>query len=244
MDELVEAGYGVYDRIGVRNGGQTLWTSIQLDTEEYKIGGFDAVNQYVYMANHNHGNGAVNFTPANVRFGCTNQYSFAASQMRAAGINVRDLSCRHSAKLEDRIKQAIKAIGIVDTLNQNFFEQAEQLYEVELDLAQRETIYADTLKLARDEKLVSGNNKLGLKTRGMNTMNAIFELEKSPLNASIADTAWGTLNTITEFFDHRHILNSSGDVVASKVDSVMFGTAANQKSKAMETILKVAGIKV
>ena len=75
-------------------------------------------------------------------------------------------------------------------------------------------------------------------------MNAIFELEKSPLNASIADTAWGTMNTITEFFDHRHILNSSGDVVSSKVDSVMFGTAANQKSKAMETILKVAGIKV
>ena len=129
-------------------------------------------------------------------------------------------------------------------MNQNFFEQAEQLYEVELDLAQRETIYADTLKLARDKKLVSGNNKLGLKTRGMNTMNAIFELEKSPLNASIADTAWGTMNTITEFFDHRHILNSSGDVVSSKVDSVMFGTAANQKSKAMETILKVAGIKV
>tara|TARA_R110002012_G_scaffold9222_3_gene42505 strand:- start:1438 stop:2517 length:1080 start_codon:yes stop_codon:yes gene_type:complete len=244
MDELVNSGYGVYDRIGVRNGGQTLWTSIKLDTETYKVGGFDDVNQYVYMANHNHGNGAVNFTPANVRFGCTNQYAFAAKQISAAGINLRDLSCRHSAKLDERIKQAVKAIGIVNTLNQNFFEQAEALYEVELDLAQREKIYADTLSLSRDEKLVSGNNKLGLKTRGMNTMNAIFELEKSPLNASIADTAWGTLNTITEFFDHRHILNSSGDIVPSKVDSVMFGTAARQKSKAMETILQVAGIKV
>ena len=168
------------------------------------------------MANHNHGNGAVNFTPANIRFGCTNQYAFAAKQIAAAGISTRDLSCRHSAKLDERIAHAINSIGIVKTLNQNFFEQAEKLLEVELDIKQRETAYAQALGLSRDEKLVSKDNRLGLKTRGMNKMNAIFELEKSPLNATIADTAWGTLNTITEYFDHQSILNSSGEIVSSR----------------------------
>ena len=242
MDKLIESGYGEYDRIGVRNGGQTIWTSIALDTESFKIGGFDAVNQYVYLANHNDGNGALTFTPANVRFGCTNQYAHAASQIRAAGIDMKALTIRHSSKIDERVKAAINAIGIVNTLNQNFAESAEQLLEVSFDLKERESIYAEVLGLTSKEKLQDKNNRLGLTTRGMNKMNAMFELEKSPLNASIADTAWGTLNTITEWFDHRSILNSSGDVLASRVDSAMFGTAARAKAKAFDRILEVAQV--
>lgn len=242
MDELIEMGYGQYDRIGVRNGGQTIWTSIALDTESFKIGGFDSVDQYVYLANHNDGNGALTFTPANVRFSCTNQYAHAASQIRAAGIDMKALTIRHSSKMDERIKAAIKAIGIVNTLNANFAESAEQLLEVSFDLKQRESIYAEVLGLATKEKLQDKNNRLGLTTRGMNKMNAMFELEKSPNNSKIADTAWGTYNTITEYFDHRSILNSAGEVIESRVDSAMFGTHARTKAKAFDLVLEVAQI--
>lgn len=242
MDSLIESGYGNYDRIGVRNGGQTVWTSIALDTESFKIGGFDSVDQYVYLANHNDGNGALTFTPANVRFACTNQYAHAASQIRAAGIDMKALTIRHSSKMDERISAAIGAIGIVNTLNANFAESAEQLLEVSLDLKEREDIYAEVLGLTSKEKLQDKNNRLGITTRGMNKMNAMFELEKSPNNSKIADTAWGTYNTITEYFDHRSILNASGEVMDSRVDSAMFGTAARSKAKAFDLILEVAQV--
>ena len=233
MDTLIESGYGEYDRI---------WTSIALDTESFKIGGFDSVDQYVYLANHNDGNGALTFTPANVRFACTNQYAHAASQIKAAGIDMKALTIRHSSKIDERVKAAINAIGIVNTLNANFAESAEQLLEVSLDLKQREDIYAEVLGLSSKEKLQDKNNRLGLTTRGQNKMNAMFELEKSPNNSKIADTAWGTYNTITEFFDHRWILNASGEVMESRVDSAMFDVGARKKAKAFDRILEVAQI--
>jgi phage/plasmid-like protein (TIGR03299 family) len=236
LDELVNMGYGKFDRIGERNGGQEMWVSMELDTERNTIGGVDWVDQFIYARNGNDGNGALKFTPMNIRPSCTNQYSFISSQIKNAGIDLKKLTVRHSSKMDDRIKQAVEALNIVNTMNENFIGVAEQMLEVSLEIGDREKFYADALGLATDEKLVDKNNKLGLKTRGMNTVNKLFELETHDNNSNIMDTAWGTFNTLTQYIDHEYIKNADGSIRASSVDSAMFGSASRMKSNAFDLL--------
>ncbi len=129
------------------------------------------------------------------------------SQLKKAGINPRDLTIRHSSKMDERISQFERAIGIVDTLNNNFANQASELMTIEMTEADKATFYIDVLGLTTDEKLVDADNEWGLKTRGLNTFNHLKELEKSSTNNSsnMADSAWESFNVITEYIDHAWV---------------------------------------
>ena len=237
-DQLCDMDYMKWDRIGERNNGQEVWGSFKLN-EGFNIKGVDWLDQYIYLHNANDGNGGLRITPMNIRPMCTNQYAHMASQIRAAGINLRDLTVRHSSRMDDRIKAAVNGLKIVDSLNENFVVMAEEMMEVSLDLKQREDFYVENLGLTTKEKLADKNNRLGLTTRGMNTLTNVFEVEKHANNSNIAGTAWGTFNSLTQFIDHNSILNQSGEVLASRVDSALFGTASRRKSKAFDSLIEM-----
>ena len=160
------------------------------------------------------------------------------SQLKQAGINPRDLTIRHSSKMSERIGQIEKAIGLVDTLTQNFANQAAELLTVEMSEADKATFYIDVLGLTTDEKLVDADNEWGLKTRGLNTFNHLKELEKSSTNntSAMRDTAWQSFNVVTEYIDHAWVHNSNGTVNAKRAESSILGTGARLKAKAWDTI--------
>lgn len=234
-DQLCESDYMKWDRIGERNNGQEVWGSFKLN-DGFSIKGVDWIDQYIYLHNANDGNGGLRMTPMNLRPVCTNQYSHAASQIRLAGFDLRKLTVRHSSRMEDRIAQAIEGLQIVDSLNENFVALAEEMMEVSLDIKQTEDFFVENLGLATKDKLQDKNNRLGLTTRGQNTLNAAMAVLDHENNSNIADTAWGTFNAYTQYIDHNSILNQSGDILASRVDSALFGTASRKKSKAFDYI--------
>lgn len=236
-DRLVANQDIAWDRIGMVGQGEKLYASFTLP-DTYRVDGWDDLDQYIYLTNTHDGSGGVRCIPANVRFGCTNQFAFHRSQLKQAGINPRDLTIRHSSKMSDRIGQLEKAIGIVDVLNQNFANQAAELMTVEMSEADKATFYIDTLGLATDEKLVDVDNEWGLKTRGLNTFNHLKELEKSSTNntSAMRDTAWQSFNVVTEYIDHAWVHNANGTVNAKRAESAIIGTGARQKSQAWEAI--------
>ena len=236
-DRLVANQDIAWDRIGMVGQGEKLYASFTLP-DTYRVDGWDDLDQYIYLTNTHDGSGGVRCIPANVRFGCTNQFAFHRSQLKAAGINPRDLTIRHSSKMSDRIGQLEKAIGIVDVLNQNFANQAAELMTVEMSEADKATFYIDTLGLATDEKLVDADNEWGLKTRGLNTFNHLKALEKSSTNntSAMRDTAWQSFNVVTEYIDHAWVHNANGTVNAKRAESAIIGTGARQKSQAWEAI--------
>ena len=236
-DRLVANQDIAWDRIGMVGQGEKLYASFTLP-DTYRVDGWDDLDQYIYLTNTHDGSGGVRCIPANVRFGCTNQFAFHRSQLKAAGINPRDLTIRHSSKMSDRIGQLEKAIGIVDVLNQNFANQAAELMTVEMSEADKATFYIDTLGLATDEKLVDVDNEWGLKTRGLNTFNHLKALEKSSTNntSAMRDTAWQSFNVVTEYIDHAWVHNANGTVNAKRAESAIIGVGARQKSQAWEAI--------
>ena len=237
-DKFVENKDMTWDRIGVRKHGADIWGSFKLN-EGFSIKGFDDIDQYVYLCNSNDGNGALKIVPANIRPMCTNQYAHWAGTLKAAGINLRDLTIRHSSKMSEKIDKLGNALEIVDHLNENFVLQAEEMMELELSIPEREEFYISHLGLKTDSKLKAKDNKHGLKTRGMNALNAVFEVEGHRNNTvnGIGGTAWGTYNTLTQYLDHNWILNGSGDVKASAADSAIFGTAGRMKAKAFDDLV-------
>ena len=236
-DKFVENKDMTWDRVGVRKDGADIWGSFKLN-EEFSIKGFDQIDQYVYLCNSNDGNGALKVVPMNIRPMCTNQYAHIAGSLKDANINLRDLTIRHSSKMTERIDKLANALDIVDHLNENFVLKAEEMMEFEMSIPDREEFYITALGLGKDSKLKGKDNKHGLKTRGMNTLNAIFEVEGHENNTvgGIGGTAWGTLNTLTQYIDHNWILNGSGEVKASAADSAIFGTMGKMKSKAFDDL--------
>lgn len=236
-DRLVQNDHIAWDRIGMVGAGEKLYASFKLP-DTYHIDGWDDLDQYIYLTNTHDGSGGVKCIPANVRFGCTNQFAFHQKQLKKAGINPRDLTIRHSSKMSERISQFEHAIGLVDTLNNNFAHQAAELMSVEMTESDKATFYIDALGLTTDEKLVDADNEWGLKTRGLNTFNHLKELEKSATNntSAMRDTAWQSFNVVTEYLDHAWVHNASGGVIASRVESSILGTGGRLKAKAWDSI--------
>lgn len=236
-DRLVEQDKIQWDRIGMVGEGEKLYASFTLP-DTYRIDGWDDIDQYIYLTNTHDGSGGVKCIPANIRFGCTNQFAYHHSQLKAAGINPRQLTIRHSSKMSERIDQFDRAIKLVDTLNQNFATKATQLMEVEMTEEDKAMYYIDALGLKTDEKLVNEDNIFGLATRGLNTFNHLKELEKASTNntAAMRDTAWASFNVVTEYLDHAWVHNASGTVNAKRVESSILGTGARVKADAWDAI--------
>ena len=245
-DDLVKRGDIEWDKIGMVDNGRKVLAAFKLP-EGFTVAGFDDIDQYIYLQNTNDGSGGIRIIPANVRIFCSNQFSHMDSSLRAAGINPRSLTIRHSSKQEERISQLAEAIKIVDHLNEVFCQNAEELLTVQMNQDDRINYYIKTLGLTQKEDLLKGgkdydaNNPYGLGTRGQNTLTELLELELAPTNAAngMAGTAWGTFNTATEYIDHSWSYGKDGKSQDSKVESAIVGSGARMKSKAWDTMTEM-----
>jgi len=235
---LIDSDDIAWDRTGMVDGGSKLWASFTLP-DSFRIDGWDDIDQHIYLVNSHDGSGGVKCIPVNMRLGCANQFAFAMSQIKAAGINPRDLTIRHSSKMGDRVGDFRKAIQLVDTLNQNFADTAGELMSVEMTDVERVDYYIDALGLKHDVKNISKDNTTGLTTRGNNTLNHLIELEKSSTNntAAMRDTPWQAFNVVTEYIDHAWIHNSGGTANAKRAESAIIGTGSRLKSKAWDSVV-------
>jgi len=235
FDRLVGEGKVEYDRIGMIDGGRKMFASMRMP-EGFQIAGWDDIDQYLYMVTSHDGSTGVRYIPANVRIGCTNQFAYLESMLKDSGINPRVLSSRHSSQIEGRIDEAVKALSVVDMLNEKFCERAAELMEVELTLADRTEFYIEAMGLKTDEKIVDkAKNPLGLTTRGNNTLDRLYDLELSETNTThgMEGTAWAAFNVVTEYLDHAWVYDRKGEKVNQKrVESALLGTGMRTKDRA------------
>ena len=239
FDRLVGKGKVEYDRIGMIDGGRKNFASMKMP-EGFSIAGWDDIDQYLYMLTSHDGSTGVRYIPANQRISCSNQFAYLESMMKQAGINPRALSSRHSAKINERIDEAISALKVVDHLNEMFSNQALELMEVQLDVDDRIQYYIDAMGLKTDDKLIDKvDNPLGLTTRGNNTLDRLLELEKADTNTTggIAGSAWASFNGVTEYLDHQWVYDRKGENVNEKrVESALLGTGMRTKDRAWSEI--------
>ena len=68
-------------------------------------------------------------------------------------------------------------IKIGDKLNDEWVDNAEQLMQVEMKMADSNRLPRYTFGIKQNEELVSATNPYGLITRGNNTIDVLLEIE-------------------------------------------------------------------
>jgi len=238
-NELVQRGQIDWDRIGMVGEGEKLFASFKLP-EGFTIQGWDSVDQYIYLTNTHDGSGGIRVIPSNVIIGCSNQFSHLMAGIKRAGIDPKKLVIRHSAKQEDRVAELVEALRVVDMLNQQFVLDAQELIQVEMTQEDRVQFYLDTFGIKQNDELKNENNRLGLTTRGQNTLDKLLEIEAHPTNNHNGNggTAFAAFNTATFYVDHEWTYDRKGEKSNDKrVESAIIGTGSRMKAKAWESLV-------
>jgi len=104
----------------------------------------------------------------------------------------------------------------------------------------RVQFYLDTFGIKQNDELKNENNRLGLTTRGQNTLDKLLEIEAHPTNNHNGNggTAFAAFNTASFYVDHEWTYDRKGEKSNDKrVESAIIGTGSRMKAKAWESLV-------
>ena len=226
LDALVGTGDLKFDTAGSIFGGKKVW-ALARTPEAIRIGGTDEIRQYILVANGHDGHTALQALATDERVVCRNTLNAALARNRKTnGVEVR---VYHSSKLADHVAEARRVLGIVNVEFETFRQAAEGL------AAKDGLPYVDKLLKALFPA-PSGKNKAS---------TTVYDAKRATIEGLIAKedgSAWGLLNGITAFVDHRIGHSKKDDAASRHMNSALLGADAEFKTRAAQTLLDMTGI--
>lgn len=233
-EELFAFGDGILDggatweSAGSIKGGKVVFGSLVVP-REFVIdpeGANDKTVTYLLVHTSHDGSTAVqaNITP--VRVVCQNTLNMALKDSK------QSFKIRHTATVGGRIDEARRVLGLTFDHMDNFELMAKQLYET----AMTDQQFNDIIKAIYTEP-ETGSAKVA-QTRWDDKVDLLNNLwDNSPTNATIKNTAWGALNTMTERIDYFRTGRKGGEAMigaASGFDPVVNAEKARILGAIME----------
>lgn len=225
FDEIVGNTKGVlYETAGAIFGGAKIFVTAKLPAY-MKVGKDDLIEQYIFLTNTHDGSSSIiaAFTP--VRVVCCNTLNAALRNCS----NV--VKIKHTANAMDRLKEAHKLMGIVDTVSpmlEGIFNQWSKVRITDSDM--REMIK----KAMSPSKEVLEQVRLGdyeqLSTVFKNTCDRVFEYAvcaPSQQLETTKGTLYGGFNAITGYY--QNVCDYKTD--AAKTNSIIYGGTAQQRGQ-------------
>lgn len=235
-EELFAFGDGILDggatweSAGSIKGGRVVFGSMVVP-REFIIdpkGANDKTVTYLLVHTSHDGSTAVqaNITP--VRVVCQNTLNMAIKNSK------QSFKIRHTTTVGGRIEQARQVLGLTFDHMDNFEIMAKQLYET----AMTDDQFNNIIKAIYAEP-ESGSAKVA-QTRWDDKVDLLNNLwDNSPTNATIKNTAWGALNTMTERIDYFRTGRKGGEALigaASGFDPVVNA----EKARILDAVLEFA----
>lgn len=239
VDTLLEAQDGAhYESAGALGKGERIWTLARVPYDIKIKGTDDKSLVYLLFTTAHDGSQAATCKLSTVRVVCMNTLNAALSGVGAA------MKIRHTKDAAVKMLQAQKAMTGV-------MQDAKQLEEKLNLLASRrltkETMLTVLDRLFPKPVILAGDDaaagKVAAATRRDNVVLAVLKLfEKNDDNRipEIRGTAYNLLNAVTEYTDHERqtrILTEGQTPEQARAVNSMFGTGADFKSDALDTIL-------
>lgn len=215
------AGYEL-ETAGVLKGGRKFWALARMG-KEAAIGGKDVVRGYILLATSCDGSLATTATPTTVRVVCNNTLTMALNGATGA------VKVPHSTAFDAATVK--RQLGIAVSGWDDFMYRMKKLSErkmrsKEVDAFVRKVVGATPSTLDQP----AGNE------RAMKRVLALFEAQGQGAELSAArGTAWGLLNSVTEYVDHERRARSQD----FRLDSAWFGQGAAVKDRALEQALQL-----
>lgn len=223
--DLTEVGGFELETAGVLKAGRKLW-ALARTGQSATLKGRDKVNGYLLLATACDGTLATTAQFTSVRVVCNNTLQIALGDGAGA------VKVPHRSQFD---AQAVKRqLGIAISSWDGFMARMKALSECRVNAEAVEAFLRRVLTYptanASDRPTTAVNDR---------AIKAVHELYtgqgKGALLPSSAGTAWGLLNSVTEFVDH-HRRARSGD---HRRDAAWFGQGASLKQKAWDEALRL-----
>jgi phage/plasmid-like protein (TIGR03299 family) len=216
------AGYEL-ETAGVLKGGKKFWALARMGKEAV-LKGNDLVKGYILLATSCDGTLATTATPTSVRVVCNNTLTIALNGATSA-IRVPHSTAFNAGDVKNQL-------GIAVSHWDGFMYRMKALAERKV---KTEEIRNYLQKVLCQAPTVPGEPPAG-NERALKRVQALFEAQGQGAELTSANgTAWGLLNSVTEFVDHERRARSQD----SRLDSAWFGQGAAVKQRALDQALQL-----
>ena len=218
-DNMLDGG-GRWEAAGSIKNGRVVFGSIALENSITldPNGRADKIDNYLLINTSHDGSVAIQASITPVRVVCANTLNLALSATRGKNATKQSFKIRHTQTAEGKIAVAREALGLANQYIDEFSKMANAMIETEITKAQFDNIVA--LAYPAPEKDAKGSfKKYDAK---IDLLNSIYV---GQFNDTIAGTAWGAYNALTERLDwHRSARGGSNESIlasASGFDPVV-----------------------
>jgi len=221
--DLTEAGGFELETAGVLKEGRKFW-ALAKTGQSANLKGRDRVNGYLLLATACDGTLATTAKFTSVRVVCNNTLAIAVGHGGYA------IKVPHRSQFNpDAIK---RQLGIVISSWNGFMDRMRALSECRVKDNVVEAFFQRVL--THPASLALDSNTPSLNDRAIKTVRQLYTGHgKGSEMASASGTAWGLLNSVTEFVDHHRRARS----VDHRLDAAWFGQGAVLKKKAWDEAL-------
>lgn len=228
---LASEGRASVETLGSLDGGRRVWVlmkhngdgGIQLTNDSSKM------EKYLLCCSSHDGTLQLSMRLSAVRVVCHNTLT------AALGDNSNVINIRHTKTSKDRLAQAIKAIGSIDSYFDGFTRLAEGLTRTKFDKAR----YWEIVKALTPVKSEDAPPPQTIERRTV----MMDLLENTP--GAQPTTAWGAWQALTDYADHyagtRGVDKSDDLAVAERRAVQSLSTMAEFKQNALDMILAASG---
>lgn len=240
FDPLVKQGIASFETGAMLHGGKQLFLMAKLK-DTFAIGGKDEILPYILLSMAHDGTRAVNARYTPIRVVCANTLALA--------LNTRgqhEISIRHFGNMEEKMKEAQRAIVYAAQSAKAAKEAFEHLARIKLSTAEMNE-YFESLYPDPEE----GNEEPMRKKRA-----ALMQLSETGLGMNLdtaKGTAWGAYNAVVELVDYGMPTDLKGaqkqadDLLESamkmgaarRTNNQLFGAGFQMKKRAMVAALSL-----
>ena len=198
-DNILDGG-GRWETAGSIRGGRVVFGSLALERETVldPSGVADKVKTYLLINTSHDGSIAIQASITPVRVVCANTLNLALNRTKKRDGVKQSFKIRHTQSAEGRIQVAREALGLANVYMDEFDKLAHAMIQQTITAQQfNEIILAAYPKPEKDVK--------GAIKKWETKVDLINDIYTGEFNHTIAGTAWGALNALTERLDwHRN----------------------------------------
>jgi phage/plasmid-like protein (TIGR03299 family) len=226
-DYLLDAG-AQFETAGSLRGGEVVFAAMEIPSEHIEIKGDNGqTKSYLVLANGHNGLFPFRALVTPVRVVCMNTLNAALGDAKTS------FTIRHTAKVEGKIAEAKRALGITHRVMDEFRVGAESLILKKMSEKDAIRVITSVFPLSEDEK----RDKKVFSDRAAQTL-AIWKNAENL--EGVRETAWGVWNAIGEYLDHGVAYRGGQRSTAAdaKASSIVLDTgfAARTKRQALALV--------
>ena len=195
-DALLDGG-GRWETAGSIKGGRQVFGSLALERETVldPSGVSDKVNSYLLVNTSHDGSIAIQASVTPVRVVCANTLNLALGSGVGRNRSIKQsFKIRHTQTAQGKIQAAREALGLANTYLDEFDKLAQEMIQKEIT----QDKFAEIVRMAYP---MPEEDKKGAIKKWQNKIDSIDEIYVGDYNHTIAGTAWGALNAMTERID-------------------------------------------